>query len=175
VTRARSVTQVDNHIRRLVADMCETLKSHKGLGLAAPQVGESWQIVVVDLSTEEEPQDPFIFLNPEITAQAGPEVSLEEGCLSLPGIYEKVWRPEKIDLAARSLELQEVRLAGLGGLLSRVVQHEVDHLKGALFVDHLSFTTRQKIKKDLIKLSRDRGKLPRAEESLDKDDQGRVF
>lgn len=146
--KAAAVKQVDNEISNLVDEMLDTMYAYKGVGLAATQVNIHKRIIVIDVS--EEKDTPLCFINPEISVSQGEEES-EEGCLSVPGFFEKVKRAEQITVKAldkqgKSFEMQA------DGLLSICIQHEIDHLEGKLFVDYISSLKRQRIKKKLEKI-----------------------
>ncbi|MCU7553638.1 peptide deformylase [Alteromonas sp. ASW11-19] len=149
-TVAAPVDDVNDEIRTLVSDMFETMKAENGIGLAATQVDRHVQVVVMDVSEEQD--EPRVFINPEITAREGATIS-EEGCLSVPGNYAKVERAEKVTVKALDAEGQEFELDA-EGLLAVCIQHELDHLKGKLFVDYLSPLKRQRIRKKLEKEAR---------------------
>jgi peptide deformylase len=150
-TKTRPVTEFGPALARLAANMIETMVAAPGIGLAAPQVGEEVRMAVVDLSVGEDPAQLHVLVNPEIVWREGLETDVE-GCLSLPGISDKVDRPTAIrmravDLAGRSFEL------GAEGWLARAVCHEVDHLDGILFTDHLRGLRRERIRRQLRKLA----------------------
>ncbi|MCG8038860.1 MAG: peptide deformylase [Candidatus Thiodiazotropha taylori] len=148
--KAKPVAQVDDSIRRLVDDMLETMYQAPGIGLAAIQVNVAKRVVVIDLS--EEKNEPLCLINPEIIERDGIE-QMEEGCLSVPGIFETVSRADKIRFKA--LDRDGVPFEEEAeGLLAVCVQHELDHLDGKLFVDYLSSLKRQRIRKKLEKESR---------------------
>lgn len=149
-TVAKPVESVDDDIKQLVADMFETMKEENGIGLAATQVNRHVQVVVMDVSEEQD--EPRVFINPEITSKEGSTIS-EEGCLSVPGNYAKVERAESITVKALDAEGQPFELEA-EGLLAICIQHELDHLKGKLFVDYLSPLKRQRIRKKLEKEAR---------------------
>jgi peptide deformylase len=146
-TKAEPVETVDDELRRLIDDMFETMYEAPGIGLAATQVNVHRRLLVADVS--EEHDDPRVFINPEILERDGVAVT-EEGCLSVPGFYEKVERADHIRVRAldRHGETFEVELEGL---LAVCVQHEIDHLDGKLFVDYLSQLKRQRIRKRIEK------------------------
>ncbi|MCK9530293.1 MAG: peptide deformylase [Gammaproteobacteria bacterium] len=150
-TRAQPVEQVDDDVRRLVADMFETMYSAPGIGLAATQVDVHRRVIVIDVS--EEKNEPRVFINPEILSRDGME-EMEEGCLSVPGIYEKVRRAEHVKVRALDRDGQPFELEA-DGLLAVCIQHEIDHLEGKLFVDYLSQMKRQRIRKKLEKRERE--------------------
>jgi peptide deformylase len=151
-TKAQPVDVVDDDLRRLAADMLETMYAAPGIGLAATQVDVHRRMLVAD--TSEEQDTPHIFINPEILERRGTEV-MEEGCLSVPGFYESVTRSEWIRVRALNLEGKTFEME-LDGLLAVVVQHEMDHLEGKLFVDYLSDLKRQRIRKRIEKGRRSR-------------------
>ncbi|MFA5627125.1 MAG: peptide deformylase [Thiohalomonadaceae bacterium] len=149
-TVAKPVSQVDDAIRSLVADMFETMYEAPGIGLAATQVDVHQRIIVIDIS--EDKNEPYVFINPEIIAREGVE-QMDEGCLSVPGIYETVERAEWIKVRALDRHGQPFELE-TDGLLAVCIQHETDHLDGKLFVDYLSGLKRDRIRKKLEKLRR---------------------
>lgn len=132
--KALPVHAVDAPVRQLLDDMLETMYHAPGVGLAAPQVNIHKRVVVIDISAEK--NDPLCLINPEIIAKHGKEES-EEGCLSVPGVFEKVERAEKITVRALNRDGESIQLDA-GGLLAVCIQHELDHLDGKLFVDYLS-------------------------------------
>jgi peptide deformylase len=150
-TVARKVEQVDAEIRALTSNMAETMYAAQGVGLAATQVDVHLQVIVVDIS--ESKNQLQVFINPEILAQSGAEES-EEGCLSVPGIYEKVRRAEKITLRAVDEKGQAFTLEA-DGFLAVCLQHEVDHLRGRVFVEHLSQLKQGRIRTKLKKRQRE--------------------
>ncbi|GEA09635.1 peptide deformylase [Alteromonas sp. KUL49] len=149
-TVAEPVESVNDEIKQLVSDMFETMKDENGIGLAATQVNRHVQVVVMDVS--EEQNEPLVFINPKITARDGMTIS-EEGCLSVPGNYAKVERAETITVEALD-ENGEMFSLDAEGLLAICIQHELDHLKGKLFIDYLSPLKRQRIRKKLEKEAR---------------------
>ncbi len=151
--RAEGVAAVTDEIRSLAADMLETMYHAVGIGLAATQVNVSKQVVVIDIS--EEKNSPLYFINPEIVRRDGVE-QMEEGCLSVPGVFELVERAEKVTVQAMNLNGEPFELDA-DGLLAVCIQHEIDHLNGTLFIDYLSALKRQRIRKKLGK----RDQLPR--------------
>ncbi|MCC7412010.1 MAG: peptide deformylase [Gammaproteobacteria bacterium] len=149
-TRAEPVATVDDALRRLAADMFETMYAAPGIGLAATQVDVHRRLLVVDVS--EDRNEPLCLINPELLAEDGVE-EMEEGCLSVPGVYDLVQRAERIRV--RALDLQgEVREFDADGLLAVCIQHEMDHLEGRLFVDYLSQLKRDRIRRKLDRLQR---------------------
>lgn len=150
--KAKSVESVTPDIRRLVDDMLETMYAAPGIGLAATQVNIQLRILVMDLS--ENKDDPLVLINPELVSKAGTEES-EEGCLSVPGFYEKVTRAESVEVRGLDREGQSVTMHA-DGLLAVCIQHEMDHLEGKLFVDYLSPLKRQLARKKVKKEQRSR-------------------
>ena len=149
-TRARPVAEVDARIRRLVGDMLETMYDAPGIGLAATQVDVHERIIVID--TSEEKNQPLTLINPELLHRDGVE-EMDEGCLSVPGIYETVQRADRVRVSALDGEGEPFELEA-EGLLAVCIQHEMDHLEGKLFVDYLSELKRQRIRRKLEKLRR---------------------
>src|SRR3954470_10095969 len=153
------VETVDDEVRALVSDMFETMYAAPGIGLAAVQVGVAKRILVIDLQEPEEEggepiRDPRVFINPEILEHSDREVPYTEGCLSVPDQYAEVDRPDRI--RARWLDLDgKVREEEIEGLLATCLQHEMDHLNGILFIDHLSRLKREMILKKLTKLRKE--------------------
>ena len=149
------VEKVDSEVRALVADMFETMYAAPGIGLAAIQVGVPKRVLVIDLQEPEEEdgepvRDPRVFINPEILQTSDQEVPYTEGCLSVPDQYAEVDRPDRI--RARWMELDgKVREEEIEGFLATCLQHEMDHLNGVLFIDHLSRLKRDMILKKLAK------------------------
>ncbi len=154
--KAKPVTQVDDRVRRLIDDMFETMYQAPGIGLAAIQVNTPLRVVTIDIS--EEKDQPLALVNPETLERDGVE-EMSEGCLSVPGIYEKVKRADHIRFRAldRNGEPFEQEAEGL---LAVCVQHEIDHLDGKLFVDYLSSLKRQRIRKKLEKEARQAAPAP---------------
>ncbi len=145
--KAQPVDKVDDHVRQTVNDMFETMYAAPGIGLAATQVNIQQQIIVMDVS--EEKDTPLCLINPEIITKEGDE-EMQEGCLSVPGIFENVQRAEKITVRALDQNGDSVTHE-VDGLLAVCIQHEMDHLQGKLFVDYLSPLKRERIKKKLLK------------------------
>ena len=153
--KARPVRAVDDKIRRLMDDMLDTMYGAIGIGLAAPQVGESSRVIVLDVAREGEKPQPLQLANPEILWRSPELTTGNEGCLSLPEHYAEVTRPAKIRL--RYLDYQnEIREIEASGLLAMCLQHEIDHLDGVLFVDHISSLKRGMILRKLAKAKRAR-------------------
>lgn len=149
-TVAKPVEQIDSDIKQLVKDMFETMRDENGIGLAATQVNVHKRVVVMDVSENQD--TPRVFINPEITHMDGKTIS-EEGCLSVPNNYAKVERSEHIVVKALDETGKEYSLEA-DGLLAICIQHELDHLKGKLFVDYLSPLKRQRIRAKLEKEAR---------------------
>ena len=148
---AKPVETVDDSIKKLVDDMFETMYEAPGIGLAATQVDVHQQVIVIDIS--EEKNQPLCLINPVIIAEEGTE-SCDEGCLSVPDVYETVERAEKVTVKALDQNGDEYTLEA-DELLAVCIQHEIDHLKGKLFVDYLSPLKLQRIKKRLLKSQRE--------------------
>jgi peptide deformylase len=146
-TRAQPVEQVDAALRRLIDDMFETMYAAPGIGLAATQVNVHKRLLVIDIS--EKRNERLALINPEIVSHSGMEET-EEGCLSVPGIYEKVKRAERIRVRALDRDGKQIEFDA-DGLLAVCIQHEMDHLEGKLFVDYLSDLKRTRIRKKLEK------------------------
>ncbi len=147
-TVAKPVAEVNDDIRKIVDDMLDTMYHAKGVGLAATQVNIHQRIVVMDLS--EEGDEPFVLINPSYEAIGEMLSELQEGCLSVPGFYEKLDRFDKVRLTATNREGEEYTIE-LDGLAAVCVQHELDHLEGKLFIDVLSRMKQDRIKKKLEK------------------------
>ena len=152
-TVAATVERVDDSIKRLVDDMFETMYAAKGVGLAATQVNVHQRVIVIDVS--EHKDQPICLINPTLIATTGTEES-EEGCLSVPGFFEKVSRADSITVSALNQDGQAIELAA-DGLLAVCIQHEMDHLQGKLFVDYLSAFKRGRIKNKLEKIHKTHG------------------
>lgn len=150
-TVAKPVTTFDANLKRLVQDMQETMYAAPGIGLAATQVNQHVQLIVVDTSKEQ--NDLLVLINPKIVSQSGTQ-TYEEGCLSVPGIYEAVTRAEQIKVQAQDVDGKQFTLDA-DGLLSVCIQHEMDHLKGKVFVEYLSPLKRNRIKTKMIKHARE--------------------
>ncbi|MES2182359.1 MAG: peptide deformylase [Pseudomonadota bacterium] len=151
-TIAKPVKEVDASVRRLVDDMAETMYDAPGVGLAATQVNQHIQLIVID--TSETKDQLQVFINPKIIEKSG-EKDYEEGCLSVPGIYENVTRADKVTVEALGRDGKKFTLQA-DGLLSVCIQHEMDHLLGKVFVEYLSPLKRNRIKNKMLKLQRDR-------------------
>jgi peptide deformylase len=150
-TVAKPVKEVNDDIRKLITDMAETMYAAPGIGLAATQVNQHIQLILVDTSKEQ--NDLQVFINPKIVAKTG-EQEYEEGCLSVPGIYETVTRAEKITVEALDANGKKFKL-NAHGLLAVCIQHEMDHLLGKVFVEYLSPLKRNRIKAKMVKHARE--------------------
>jgi len=142
--KSEPVGAIDKAIRALVDDMFETMYDAPGIGLAAIQIGVPRRVVTMDLAKKDDPKAPQVFINPEVTWQSGEKAVAEEGCLSIPEYYEEVERPTAVkvkflDLAGKPHEIEA------SGLLATCLQHEIDHINGVLFIDHIS-----KLKRDMV-------------------------
>jgi peptide deformylase len=151
-TRARPVEEFDAVLKQLVADMLETMYAAPGIGLAATQVNAHRQLIVMDVGGEN--RQPQVYINPELLSRDGVEVS-EEGCLSVPNVYEDIERAARVRVRARDVDGQ-VFERDLEGLAAVCLQHEMDHLAGKLFVDYLSGLKRERIRRKLEKERRER-------------------
>jgi peptide deformylase len=156
-TRAAPVRDFDASLGRLIDDMLETMYAAPGIGLAATQVNVHRALLVVDVS--EAKNDAQVFINPQILSREG-RTQTEEGCLSVPQVYEPVERAERVRVRAQARD-GKVFERDLDGLLAVCVQHEMDHLEGRLFVDYLSSLKRERIRRKLVKEQRERGDAPR--------------
>lgn len=134
--RADEIRDIDATIHRLAQDMAETMRRAPGIGLAAPQVGVPSRLIVVDLSAGEDPDQLLVLVNPEIVCKEG-TIRMEEGCLSVPDLRETVTRCERVVVRGQDLEGNTVEVEG-EELMAVALQHEIDHLDGMLFIDHLS-------------------------------------
>ena len=148
------VKTIDREIKTLVADMFETMYEAPGIGLAAIQVGVPRRIVTMDLAKkEEEEKEPRVFVNPEILWKSEEKAIYEEGCLSIPEFYEEVERPTQVRVKYLDLEGRVQELEAFG-LLATCLQHEIDHLNGVLFIDHISRLKRERVVKKFAKAAK---------------------
>ena len=147
--KAREVEDIDGDLCQLARNMVHTMHAAPGIGLAAPQVNQSIRLITIDLSVGEKVDDVIILLNPEILSSEGEEL-MEEGCLSVPEINEKVSRPSQVVVKGIDIDGNQ-KIIEASGLLARVLCHEIDHLNGKLFIDHLSPLKKNIIKKKLRK------------------------
>ncbi len=150
--RGEQVTEFGPELERLVDDMFESMYAAQGIGLAAPQIGVSKQITVIDVSFKERPEDKLVLINPEIIERSGKQYE-EEGCLSLPEIREKVDRAAKVKVRAQNAKGDFFEVEG-EELLSRALQHEIDHLHGVLFIERLSRLKREIVLRKIKKLQK---------------------
>jgi peptide deformylase len=147
------VAKIDDEVRKLVADMLETMYDAPGIGLAAIQVGVPMRVVTADLAKKDEPRAPQVFINPEVVSRSDELSTYEEGCLSIPEIHEDVERPARVRV--RYLDHDgEAHEIDAEGLLATCLQHEIDHLDGVLFIDHLSKLKRDRIVKKFAKAAK---------------------
>ena len=150
---SKPLERVDDSVRKLLDDMVETMHEAPGIGLAAIQVAEALRMLVVDLAKKDEPANPMFFINPEIVWSADDRSVYEEGCLSIPEYYEEVERPASV--RARIIDRDGKRQEILAeGLLATVLQHEIDHLDGVLFIDHISKLKRDRVIKKFVKMAK---------------------
>jgi peptide deformylase len=152
--KAKRVEKVDAAVRALMDDMLETMYDAPGIGLAAPQVGELLQVLVIDTAKSEEDRKPLCMANPEIVWASDDDNTYEEGCLSVPEQYANVVRPRAVRVRYLDHE-NEIREIEADGLLATVIQHEMDHLDGILFIDHLSALKRNMILRKLLKAKKE--------------------
>lgn len=150
---AEPVTEFDtDELNQLITDMWETMYASKGVGLAAPQIGSSKRISVIDISVGEDPSKKLVIINPEITSAEGRQTG-EEGCLSIPGFREPVTRSNKVTVRAQNEKGETIEIGG-EELLARAIEHEIDHLNGVLFINHLSALKRDIIRRKIRKLQK---------------------
>ncbi|WP_019905142.1 peptide deformylase [Methylobacterium sp. 77] len=147
------VGTIDEEVRTLVADMLETMYDAPGVGLAAIQVGVARRVVTIDTSKDENDRQPQVFLDPEIVWSSEEKRVYDEGCLSIPEYYGEVERPDRVRVRFRDLT-GETREIDADGLLSTCIQHEIDHLDGVLFIDHLSKLKRDRVIKKFVKAAK---------------------
>jgi len=163
---SKPVTAFDATLRALVSDMFETMYDAPGIGLAAIQIGVPLRVVTIDVSGKDEERQPQVFINPEIVWSSETRAVYEEGCLSIPEYYEEVERPDRVrvsyqDAGGKALEVEA------DGLLAVCLQHEIDHLNGVLFIDHISRLKRERVVKKFTKAARrDAPEKPRLKETL---------
>ncbi|MER9753245.1 peptide deformylase [Mesorhizobium sp. M0166] len=152
---SKPVERVDGNLRKLAGDMLDTMYDAPGIGLAAIQVGEPLRMLVIDLAKEDETPAPHVFINPEILENSDQRSVYEEGCLSIPDYYAEVERPAavRVKYLDRDGKLQEIEAEGL---MATCLQHEIDHLNGVLFIDHISKLKRDMVVKKFKKLARDK-------------------
>lgn len=152
---SKPVERIDEPLLRLADDMLETMYDAPGIGLAAIQVGEPLRMLVIDLAKEGEPPAPHVFINPDVLESGSERSVYEEGCLSIPDYYAEVERPAtvRVRYLDRDGRLQEIQAEGL---MATCLQHEIDHLNGVLFIDHISKLKRDMVVKKFKKLARDK-------------------
>ncbi len=150
---SKPVAKVDAATRKLIGDMFDTMYGAPGIGLAAIQIGEPKRIVTLDLAKKDDPKAPQVFINPEVVWESDEEGTYEEGCLSIPEYYEEVKRPSAVKVAYLDVDgkKQEVEATGL---LATCLQHEIDHLNGVLFIDHISKLKRDRVIKKYAKAAK---------------------
>ena len=155
--KSLKVEHVDDEIRNLMDDMLETMYAAPGIGLAAIQVGVAKRIIVLDIAPKDEPKKPMFFVNPKIISKSDNNSTYEEGCLSVPGQFAEIDRPDKCHISYIDYNGQQKELKA-EGMIATCIQHEIDHLEGILFIDYLS-----KLKKTMIvkKLSKQKKELER--------------
>jgi len=153
---SKPVERIDEALRKLIDDLIETMHDAPGVGLAAIQVGEPIRLLVADVAKKEEEPNPQVFINPEVTWRSDERSTYEEGCLSIPEYYAEVERPASV--RARYLDRQGKKQEILAeGLLATVLQHEIDHLDGVLFIDHISKLKRDRVIKKFQKAAKRAG------------------
>lgn len=156
--KTRKIEEFDARLRKLASDMVETMHAAPGVGLAAPQVGSDLRIAVVDISVGEDPALLRVLVNPEIVRREGLETDVE-GCLSLPGITDKVDRPTTVTVRAQDLAGKPFELEA-ADYMARAICHEVDHLDGILFTDHLRGLRKERVRRQLKKLAELQQEVP---------------
>jgi len=142
--KSEPVKAVDKKLRALIEDMFATMYAAPGIGLAAIQIGVARRVVTMDLAKKDEPKQPQVFINPEVTWVSDEKAIYEEGCLSIPEYYEEVERPKSVKVKYFDLDLEPQEIEA-DGLLATCLQHEIDHTNGVLFIDHIS-----KLKRDMV-------------------------
>lgn len=147
------VKKIDAGIRKLTEDMLETMYGAPGIGLAAIQVGTPKRVITMDLAKKEEPRNPLVFVNPEVVWASDEKATYEEGCLSIPEYYGDVERPAQVRVKYLDLEGKPKEIEA-NGLLATCLQHEIDHLNGILFIDHLSKLKRDRVLKKFTKAAK---------------------
>jgi peptide deformylase len=147
------VTKVDAGVKALVADMFETMYDAPGVGLAAIQVGVPRRVITIDATRGDDPKNPIAMINPEIVWESDETIAHEEGCLSIPEYLDMVIRPERVKARFLDLEGKQQEIDA-DGLLARVIQHEIDHINGVLFIDHLSKLKRDRVVKKYTKAAK---------------------
>jgi peptide deformylase len=151
--KSEPVARIDSGIRKLVDDLFETMYDAPGIGLAAIQIGIAKRVITMDLSKKDEEEQPQVFINPEIAWAADETSKYEEGCLSIPEIYEEVERPAKVKVKYLDIDGKQHEIEATG-LLATCLQHEIDHTNGVLFIDHISRLKRDRIVKKFTKAAK---------------------
>jgi len=149
---AREVRKINGKLAELAESMLQTMRHNKAVGLAANQVGELYRVFALDASLQSPEFEPFILINPEIVEVSGVQVR-EEGCLSFPGIFEKIERPQRVTVKGLNLEGEESQFEG-EGIVARAILHELDHLNGRLIIDHVGSIKKQLISARMRKISK---------------------
>lgn len=152
------IARVDDGVRQLAQDMLETMYAAPGIGLAAVQVGEMNRLITIDVSHDENAKEPRVFINPEILWKSEELSVYEEGCLSIPDYYEEVERPARVRVRYTNLAGEPEELEA-DGLLATCLQHEIDHLDGVLFIDHISKLKRDRVTKKFAKAAREKARI----------------
>ena len=150
---SKPVAKIDAAIRTLVEEMFETMYDAPGIGLAAIQIGEPKRVVTMDLAKKDDPKEPQVFINPELIGTSADKNIHEEGCLSIPEYYEEVERPASVKLRYLDLDGKQHEIEA-NGLLATCIQHEIDHLDGVLFIDHISKLKRDRVIKKFTKAAK---------------------
>ncbi|MFP4680169.1 MAG: peptide deformylase [Chitinispirillaceae bacterium] len=153
---AKPIEKFDSDLDLFVQQMVQSMREEDGVGLAAPQVGKSLRLAVVDTSGGE--SEPYVLINPEIVYSSEEKEDYDEGCLSIPGISLMVNRPSKVSVRAQNAKGETYMVENAEGLLARALQHEIDHLNGILFIDHVSPLQRSLLNGKLKKISKSRNK-----------------
>jgi len=151
---AKPVLSFDNELKLFIKEMIETMQVEDGVGLAAPQVGESVRVAVIDITGGE--KEPFVLINPVIFDPSEEMLTSEEGCLSLPGVTLSINRPARVSVRAYDVNGKEYEIRSAEGLLARSLQHEIDHLNGIMIVDHVSALQKTMISNKLKKMTKNR-------------------
>jgi len=150
---SKPIGKIDAEIRRLIEDMFETMYDAPGIGLAGIQVGVPKRVITMDLAKKEEPRNPHVFINPELLWTSEERATYEEGCLSIPEYYEEVERPARVKVAFTDRDGAKREIEA-DGLFATCLQHEIDHLNGVLFIDHISKLKRDRVIKKFAKAAK---------------------
>ena len=151
--KSETVKTVDKLVRALIDDMFETMYAAPGIGLAAIQIGVPRRVVTLDLAKKDEPKQPQVFINPEVVWASDEKATYEEGCLSIPEYYEEVERPKAVKVKFLDVDLKPQEIEA-EGLLATCLQHEIDHINGVLFIDHISKLKRSMVMKKFKKAAK---------------------